>query len=683
MSMKPASFIVGIDIGGTFTDVLCIDPSSGAVTAVKVATTWPDPTDGLLLGVKSAVKDLRNVSSVIHGTTIATNAVLERKGAKVALITTRGFRDVLEMRRRQRPQTYGLKGNFEPLVPRYLRLEVTERMGANGTIVQPLDEAEFRQVLGSALEQNIEAVAVCFINGFTNAVHEERAREIIREMWPAGFVSMASQVLPEIKEFERTSTTVLNAVVQPVIDRYLGNVERQLALSGYPGQVSIVQSNGGVASVAATRDKPVTTMLSGPAAGVTGANAIARQAGIADIVTFDMGGTSLDASVVIGNRPCLTSEAPIDFGIIVKVPMIEIKTIGAGGGSIAKVTSGGFLQVGPQSAGSNPGPVAYGKGGRYATVTDANIVLGRINAERPIGAAAQRFGIAAAQAAIHEQIARPLGLSIHSAAEAIVRVANTRMAGAARLVTIQKGFDPRRFTLVAYGGGGPLHVAGVMREVGIQRALVPLYPGLTSALGCAIGNLQYDLVQTIGCRVDAAGLARAHTVWGQQCAAGLELLDSGLRQDLVVETHYAADMQHVGQTHTLLVSLGELPATVEAFEQVFRQCYRETYGLCLELPVSIINVRTSVVGVRKEVALARMGTEDDLGDGTLANASRGSRQVWIGGKFRDVPVYERLLLPRGTKLAGPVIVEQDDSTVLIECDMKAETDAHRNLILEG
>ena len=677
--MTGACLVVGIDIGGTFTDVFCLNPATGEARAIKTPTTWPDPAEGLLAGLLQAVPDLRHVAAVIHGTTIATNAVLERKGAPVALITTRGFRDVVEMRRRQRPQTYGLKGNFVPLVPRHLRFEVDERISADGSMVTALDEEGLRKVLQAVRAQRVEAVAVCFINAFANPVNEERAHAIIAAEWPQAYVSIATRILPEIKEFERCSTTVLNALVQPVIDRYLGNVERQLLDHGYAGQLSIVQSNGGIASVSATRNKPVTTMLSGPAAGVTGANAIARQAGFSDIVTFDMGGTSLDAAVVLGNQPYVTSEASLDFGVVVKVPMIDITTIGAGGGSIVKVTTGNFLQVGPESAGSTPGPVCYGRGGTQATVTDANLILGRINAQQPIGGVTKRFDIEAARAAVRAQVAEPLGLDLLHAAEAIVRMANTRMANAVRLVTVEKGLDPRRFTLVAFGGGGPLHAAAVTREVGIPRALIPLYPGLTSAIGCAIGNVQYDFVQSVGSHVDAQGLARTHAVWDRQRESGLQLLDSSARFTVSTQIAYAAEMQYEGQTHTLLVPFGKRPASHEEILEIFRARYKDTFGLNLNLPARVISAKTSVIGVRAEVDMQRFGTSNALEEYAK---SPPTRFVWVGGSLREVPVHHRSTLRRGTVFTGPAVIEQADCTVLVECGMRASVDALWNLILE-
>jgi len=670
--------ILGIDIGGTFTDVICLNPRTGEVRTAKTPTTLPNRADGLINGIRGVTGDPKAIATIIHGTTMATNAVLERKTAKVGLVTTRGFRDVLEMRRRQRPQTYGMVGSFQPLVPRNLRLEVGERVAAGGEVLAQLDEAGMADAVARILAEGAEAIAVCFINAFANAENERRALEVVRRIWPDAFVSCSSSVLPEIKEFERTSTTVLNAAVQPVIDRYLRDVEKKLIAHGCDTQLSIVQSNGGISSVAATREKPATTILSGPAAGVTGANFIGCRAGYRDLVTFDMGGTSLDAAVVVDGQPHLTSETTIDFGIVLKIPMIQMTTIGAGGGSIASIDRGGFLQIGPESAGADPGPVAYGRGGTRATVTDANLVMGRINAARPIGGAAKQFDVAAAERALLEQVGKPLGLSAHAAAEAVVAVANAKMAGTARIATVEKGHDPRKFTLVAFGGAGPLHACAVIREVGIARALVPYFPGLTSAIGCAVGNVQYDLIQTFNRVPDEGNAAQLFGIWEQQAREGAAVLEHG--GHFITETRVvcSADMQFEGQTHSLLVNFGARPGSLEEIRAVFRERYRQTFGIALDLPVSLTNVRTSVIGVRQRFDFSSLRRQVGA---SLRDALIGHRKVWFGGRFADCAIYERSRLPPGSEIRGPAVLEQPDSTVLVEPGFAARVDEDLNLIM--
>lgn len=677
--MQDDQLILGIDIGGTFTDVISLNPSTGEVRIVKTPTTLPNRADGLINGLRGITDNPGSIAAIIHGTTMATNAVLERKTGVVGLITTKGFRDVLEMRRRQRPQTYGLLGSFEPLVPRHMRLEVDERTKACGEVEVPLDEAELGRVVEQLRANGAEAVAICFINSFVNPFNEERAADAVRRMWPDAFVCSSSAVLPEIKEFERTSTTVLNAGVQPVIDSYLRDVEKKLLAHGCAAQLSIVQSNGGISSTAATREKPATTILSGPAAGVTGANYIAGRAGFKDIVTFDMGGTSLDVAVVLDGEPYLTSETTIDFGIVLKIPMIQITTIGAGGGSVASIDQGGFLQIGPESAGADPGPVAYGRGGNRATVTDANIVLGRINADRPIGGSARRFDVEGAALALLEQVGQPLGLNAQQAAAAVITVANTKMAGTVRLATVEKGHDPRRFTLVAFGGAGPLHAGAAMREVGIARTLVPYFPGLTSALGCAVGNAQYDFIKTLNRRFDVASSTALFEIWDEQATQGLVVLAAGHHFTTETRVVCSADMQFEGQTHALLVNFGERPASCGAIREIFLKRYRQNFGIVHDLPITITNVRTSVVGVRRSFDFSGLR---ELVKSSGQPPLLGKRPVWFNGGFMDTAIYERSRMAPGTKIEGPAIVEQADATVLVEPGVAGHVDDDLNLILQ-
>ncbi|MCD6674014.1 MAG: hydantoinase/oxoprolinase family protein [Burkholderiaceae bacterium] len=672
--------ILGIDIGGTYTDVISLDPRTGEVAVVKTPTTLPNRADGLINGIRRITDDPNAIATIIHGTTMATNAVLERKTGVVGLITTAGFRDVLEMRRRQRPQTYGMYGSFSPLVPRHMRVEVRERVSASGEVQTDVDESELTAAIGQLRSGGAEALAICFINSYANPINEIRAARIVQRLWPDAFVCSSSSVLPEIKEFERTSTTVLNAAVQPVIDRYLGDVEKKLHANGCNAQLSIVQSNGGIASVAATREKPATTILSGPAAGVTGGNYIAARAGFKDIVTFDMGGTSLDAAVVLDGEPCLTSETTIDFGVVLKIPMIQMTTVGAGGGSIASIDRGGFLQIGPESAGADPGPVAYGRGGNRPTVTDANIVMGRINVDRPIGGAVARFDLEAAERALLENIGKPLGLSTHAAAEAVTTVANTRMAGTVRLATVEKGHDPRKFTLVAFGGAGPLHAGAVMREAGIARTLVPYFPGLTSAIGCAVGNVQYDFVQTFHRRLDDGNGEALFGIWDEQSRTGRKVLEAGNHFITEIRTVYSADMQFVGQTHALLVKFQGRPQSMAEIRATFTERYMNNFGIALDLPISITNVRTSIIGVRNQFDFS--GLRELVGRSDK-DALLGHRNVWFAGRFVDTAIYERSRLPPDSAIRGPAIVEQTDTTVVIEPGLVAHVDDDLNLILQN
>ena len=417
---KPA-YAIGVDVGGTFTDVFILDEATGTIATAKVPSTRGDQSRGFVEGIAGKIADFGDIRTVVHGTTVGTNALLERKGARTGIITTKGFRDVLEMRRRDRPATWGLKGSFTPVVDRRDRVEVRERVLADGTVMEEVDLDAVRDRAQALSDNGCESVCVFFINGYANAANEALAVEAVRSLWPNAYVTAATEILPEIREFERLSTATLNAYLQPVVSSYLERLERSLADRGFAGDILIVQSNGGVMSVDTAKRYPVRTALSGPAAGVIAATAIAQAAGFDNIITCDMGGTSFDVSLVAGGQAALAAQTSIDFGLVVRTPMIEITTIGAGGGSIAWVDSSGLLQVGPQSAGSDPGPVCYGLGNRRPTVTDANVVLGRINAERPIGGKLARLDVEAARAAIEAEIASPLGLAIEDAAEAILQ----------------------------------------------------------------------------------------------------------------------------------------------------------------------------------------------------------------------------------------------------------------------
>ena len=429
--------IVGIDVGGTFTDLVGLDEASGTVTTAKVPSTPADQSAGLLHGLEALGVPLSALQIIVHGTTVATNAVLERRGAVCGLLTTRGFRDVLELRRRDRPDTYGLQGAFEPLIARDKRLEVTERTDYRGDILQPVDEHEVAAQARQLLDKGVEAVVVSFLHSYANAANEQRARQVLEHIWPNPYIVTASEVLPEFREFERTSTAVVNAYVQPLIDRYLRSLAQQLRHKGYRRDVLLIQSNGGVMSLEVSRRFSVNTVMSGPAAGVIAAKAVAEQAGFANVITCDMGGTSLDIALVAAGQPATTSEINLGYGIPIRVPMLDITTIGAGGGSIAWIDRGGYLQIGPQSAGADPGPACYGRGGSAPTVTDANLVLGRINADTPFGSEGTwHLDRTSAEQAITKHIGTPLGLPLLDAARAIIAVANAKIAGSIRKISI-------------------------------------------------------------------------------------------------------------------------------------------------------------------------------------------------------------------------------------------------------
>jgi N-methylhydantoinase A len=674
----PPRLVIGIDVGGTFTDVFVLDEASGACTVAKVPTTRHDPARGILDGLRRVAGDLAAIATIVHGTTVGTNALIERKGAPTGLITTAGFRDVLEMRRRDRPQTWGLWGRYEPVVPRDRRLEVRERTLADGSIRTPVDAAEVRAAAEQLRTLGAEAVGIVFINSYANPGNERRALEAVRAVWPNAHVTVSSEILPEIREFERTSTTALNAYLQPVVGQYLARLEQGLASAGARGQVLIVQSNGGVMSVQTAKRLPVRTALSGPAAGVIAGAHIAASAGFANVITCDMGGTSFDVSLIAGGTTALAAESSIDFGLTVRTPMIEITTIGAGGGSIAFVDGGGILQVGPQSAGAEPGPACYGLGNERPTVTDADVLTGRIDAARPIGGKIARLDVDAARRAIETHVGQPLGLDAMAAAEAIIRVANSRMAGAIRLVSIERGHDPRDFVAMPFGGGGALHAGALIKEVGLGKALIPRHPGVTSALGCVIADMRHDFVLTVNRLLDALDVGALAADVQRLAREGTALVEGSQVQFTGCDTLVELDMSYVGQTHTVAVPLaGTLDAA--AIRAAFEGRYRAAYGRLLEgIAMRVLNLRVAVVGRRPKLDLMRLAPPPG---GNVAAAKRGSRRVYVDGGFADAPVYARLDLPAGAVVAGPAMLEQPDTTIFIDPGLAGTLDRFGNVIL--
>ena len=680
------SNMIGVDVGGTFTDVFILDEANGTAEVAKVPTTRPDQSGGFLNGIQQRVSNLSHIAVVVHGTTAGTNALLERKGAKIGVVCTQGLRDVLEMRRRDRPRTWGLRGDFDPVVSRSQRLEVPERTLADGTIHTAVDLSAVKQAAEKLRDAGCLAITILFANAYANPKNEIAALKIIREIWPNEHVSASHEILPEIREFERFSTTALNAYLQPEVSGYLGRLENALKSGGFDGEFMVVQSNGGVMAVNTASKHPVRTALSGPAAGVIAAGYIASSAGFDNIITGDMGGTSFDVSLIANGQSMLSSQTSIDFGMVVRTPMIEITTIGAGGGSIAWVDKGGLLNIGPESAGSDPGPVAYGLGNDRPTVTDANVVLGRIDPDNPIGGKLERLDVVAAQRAIDTHVGEPLGLNTLAAAEAILRVANSRMAGAIRLVSIERGFDPKRFAFMPFGGGGALHAGAMLDEVGIARAIVPRYPGVTSAMGCVIADMRQDFVQTLNSLVDHIDLNALKSFMQGHCDQGMALLNAARTQFEDRLVTYEFDMAYIGQTHTVSVPIEVtfdqngcvVPPDHDAINAAFDAAYTQAFGRLLKNGVRrILNLRSAVTGKRPKFDLE-----------TLAPTNRdpvspkATRPVHFVGQWEETAIYERLSLPIGTVIDGPAILEQPDTTVLIEPGLQGRVDRFGNTIIE-
>ncbi len=671
--------LLGIDVGGTFTDLFYLDEATDRVGISKASTTPRDLSVGLFNAMEKIGISAREMDLFIHGTTIATNAIIERKGARCGLITTMGFRDVLELGRRDRPHVYGLYGVQEPLIPRELRLEVRERMNFRGEVIEPLDETAVLKA-GEVLQRaGVEAVVVCFLHSYANPAHERRARELLHQLAPDWVVTLSSDLLPEFFEFERLSSTTLHTYLQPMVARYVDALKGKLAAVGYRRDVLFVQSNGGIMSSATARQRPANLVRSGPAAGVTAASYVAGLAGFENVISADMGGTSFDVCLIPGGRPRTTEETNLDFRLPLRMSMIDVYTIGAGGGSLAWIDRAGILQVGPESAGADPGPAAYRRGGTRPTVTDANLVLGRINPDFVLGGEhGMRMDRDAAARAIREHTGPPLGLGLEAAATAIIRVVNNNMAGRIRLVSVERGYDPRDFALVAFGGAGPLHAAALMKDVGIGRCIIPYYPGVLCALGCVVADVRHDFVRTVMRTLEDLDLEGFRAMVRDTVAEGTRLIqEEGVPVERV-DVLLAADMAYQGQRHNIRVSI---PAdlTLEGIRTAFAEAYRSDYGQTLEgLPVRLTTLRVTVLGVRPKLNIGSWVAGRAAG----AGAPKGRRPVYFDGRFHDTPVYARAALPVGAELHGPAIVEQDDCTAVLEPDTIARVDRLGNLILE-
>ena len=677
--------VVGVDVGGTFTDVFFLNETDGSYNVAKVPSTRRDQSVGIRDGIAQRFDNLSEVSLIIHGTTVGTNALLERKGAKTGIITTSGFRDVIEMRRRDRPETWGLWGMFEPVVSRDLRLEVNERVLADGTIHTVVDETEVVDAATTLMKNGAESVCVFFVNSYANGANERAAIDAISEIWPNQHITASSEILPEIREFERSSTATLNAYLQPPIGDYLERLEAGLRQGGFGGEILILQSNGGVMSVDIARSFPIRTALSGPAAGVIAGAHIGVSAGFPNLITCDMGGTSFDVSLVADGESALAAQTSVDFGMVIRTPMIEITTIGAGGGSIAWVDRGGMLQIGPESAGSDPGPVCYSLGNDRPTVTDANVVLGRINADKPIGGKIGGLDVDAAKTAISEHIAQPLDIEIMAAAEAIIQVTNARMAGAIRLVSVERGHDPEKFIAMPFGGGGALHAGALIKEVGLSKALVPRFPGVTSALGCVIADMRFDRVHTLNNSLEDLDLDKLTSEMLETAGDGDNRLKEAKVSFESIEHYFELDMLYVGQTHTVPVRLPiDLDGVRKGFgrdiiQTAFEDSYQRSFGSLLDdISVRVLNLRVTVIGRRPKFNLSILGPSSS---GSLEDAKSETRQVWINGEWWDADVYRRLDVPESATVPGPALLEQPDATIFIEPDLEALVDNFGNLVI--
>lgn len=678
---------IGVDVGGTFTDFALLDEADGAVSYFKVPSTPHDPSQAIENGVRELLHllniDPTQVSHFGHGTTVATNMIIERRGVPTGLLTTKGFRDVLEIGRQTRPDLYDYSVRKpEPLVPRHHRLEIDERLGSDGRVIRPLVEAEVTAAVEQFKADGVSAIAICFLHSYRNRGHEEAARRVMAHLMPDAYVSISSEVLPEFREYERMSTTVLNAYIGPRIRHYLDRFRTRIADVGIPVEPYTIHSNGGLLSLRTVERFPVRTCLSGPAAGVIGAAAIGTAVSMPDLVTFDVGGTSTDVSLVMDGRPLFTSNRLVaDYPL--KTPMIDIHVIGAGGGSVAWIDDGGALKVGPRSAGADPGPVAYGRGGVEPTLTDANVVLQRLN---PTALLDGRMKIDRGRAweIIEQKIAAPLGISVERAAHGMLRIANANMSRAIRSVSTERGHDLSDFALFAYGGAGPLHAADVAVECNFRRVIVPQEPGTMCARGILFSDHSLDFV-----RSEIAPLS-PHT-WRRVCDLFAEMRREGtgwLDQEQIAADrrvfHAFVEARYIGQNFEVVVPMGNWEDAVEAtgldqFVAGFREAHTREYGY--DIPgreVEIVNCRLQVVGrVNKPRLVVPKGGP------SLAAAQIDERNVYFGEDRGWLPtsIYRRSDLPLDAALLGPAIVEEMSATTVVLPDQRAELDAIGNILI--
>jgi N-methylhydantoinase A len=668
--------LIGVDVGGTFTDVVFADTERDRIATLKVPTTPDDPAAGVLRGILELCArdgiELAAIDHVHHGTTIATNAVLTHEGARTGMITTRGYRDILHIGRHQRPQHYSIRQEVpwqdRALVLRRHRKVVTERLGPSGEVIVPLDEEEVRQAARELRDAGVEAILIGFLNSYRDPVHEDRAREIVEKECPDLFVTTSAGLFPQFREYERFSTAAINAFVGPRVRGYVRRIESWMRDSGSAAELRLMRSNGGAATGEFAADHPATLLLSGPAAGVLAGARIGASVARQQVITFDVGGTSADIGIV--TRRGITEAAARDTwiaGYPVLAPMIDIHTVGAGGGSIAYVDAGGAFRVGPRSAGAQPGPASYGRGGTEPTVTDANLLLGRLRPDHFLGGE-MTLDVEAARSAM-ASLAERLGLDVLEAAAGVITIVNQNMATAIRSRTIQKGHDPREFALMAFGGAGPAHAIEVARSLEIPEVVVPVYPGLTSALGLLSTDLKYDLIRNEFMLDADADVDRLNTDFGELDAqASEQLRRDGVQRDAVTITH-AADCRYVGQGYELRVPIpmGQLDAdSLGGLWSDFHRIHEEEYGRSFrENPIELVNIRVVAVG-----EMPKMPSFSGPRDGTTTDAFVDERDVHFPGEDGGLEVhstrfYERTNLPVGAVIEGPAIVLQVDSTTVV------------------
>ncbi|WP_273887378.1 hydantoinase/oxoprolinase family protein [Rubrobacter naiadicus] len=656
--MRGNGLRLGVDVGGTFTDLVAL--VEGGIVTAKVPSTPRDQSEGVMAAIRAANLREREVTAFAHGMTVATNALLERRGARMALLTTEGFRDVIEIGRQNRPSLYDLsKDRPPPLVPRELRFTVRERMGPDGEI-EPLDEESLRQAVRALREAEVEAVAVCLLFSFSHPEHERRVGEVLRRELPGVHVSLSSEVLPEFREYERFSTTAADAYLAPRLTSYLENLSRKAKAAGLPSPL-VMQSSGGVVEIGHAARNAAGCVLSGPAGGVVGAAYVARASGYENVLTLDMGGTSSDAAPILDGEALTTTESVV-AGVPIKLPMVDVHTVSAGGGSVAWADAGGALRVGPHSAGADPGPACYGLGGEDPTVTDANLLLGYLrDGARLGGEVVLRRELAERALA---KLGRRLGLDAHQTALGVIRVANTEMVRALRVISVERGLDPREFALVAFGGAGPLHACALAEELGMRTVLVPKAGGVLSALGLAISELRRDYVSPFLrplAEADPEEIERIFVEMEQGAASDLE--SPRLRR--------RADLRYRGQAFELAVEAD----VVEKLEGNFHEAHEQRYGYRMEEePVELVNLRLTAISPVERPLLEEGEAQGD--------PVTERRRVEFEEGWEEVPVLKRSRMGKGSRIEGPAVVEFDEATCLVRPGWRGEVDGAGTLVLE-
>ena len=692
---------LGFDVGGTFTDAMIINEETGEIRIGKVPSTPKDPSIGFLDAVDTILKEnnieAQDVTYVVHGTTVATNAIIEGKMAATGFITTEGFRDMLEIQRQIRPSLYDLQ--FEkpqPLVPRYLCFGIPERMDFQGNILTKLDTDSVRDVARQLKKEGVESIAVCYLHAYINNEHEARTEALLKEEFPEAIISLSSEVAPEFREYLRASTTVINAAVRPIVSRYLTSIESRLKAAGLSAELLVMQSNGGVLTFGAASEKPVFMVESGPAAGVIAASYLGNTLGSPNVLSFDMGGTTAKTGLVRKGTPTITKDYEVGVaaggtgtgvqgaGYPIRTPVIDLVEIGAGGGSIAWVDSGGILRVGPQSAGADPGPVCYGRGGEEPTITDANLVLGRLDPEYFLGGK-MKLHVEGATKAIESKCAKPLGLDLLEVALGIVEIANTAMVNALRRISVQRGYDPREFMLVAFGGAGPVHANRLADQLEIPKTLIPMSPGITSATGLLVTDLKHDYSNTLIQPIDELDLSGIENTYvGMETQGRTAFSNEGMEENSIRFIRQV-DVRYIGQSYELgiVVEPGKFDGVRR--DQILEEFHKEherAYGFSAPgEPVEIVAIRLTAVGDIAKPTLREIGKTS----GGVDSARRTTRSVYFAESkgFVDCPVYDRYKLSSGDVLQGPAIIEEMDSTTIIHPEYKGDVDRYGNIFLSG